>query len=86
MTPRACPQGHPYTPENTRWTASGSPTCRTCDAERRAAARGDGFGVKQSVSPCVVCGEPVAQKPGRGRPKLYCPPCRRVVDNRHRGR
>ena len=35
----ACPQGHDYTPENTRTDASGRRNCRTCDRERTRARR-----------------------------------------------
>lgn len=33
-----CPQGHPYTPENTYvWASTGQRLCKTCDRERKRA-------------------------------------------------
>jgi len=35
----ACPQGHPYTPENTRMTPRGQRMCRTCRRAQNSARK-----------------------------------------------
>lgn len=51
-----CPQGHEYTPENTR-VADGSRVCRTCDRERAAKL----YRAKQAAAGKAV-GAPMAER------------------------
>lgn len=62
----ACPHGHEYTEENTRWSKRGYRHCRTCDR-----ARLDAFNAKRQRVPCRGCGGPKEA----GVSRAYCDAC-----------
>lgn len=52
----SCPRGHPYSPENTRLSKSGSRTCRTCERERSYQPRYGKFAAGWRDQECPICG------------------------------